>query len=82
MRTAVVAQERQQAGAQEGVAIVAAFACLHAQAHAVTRAVDVIHAQSAGLAHAQAAGVQGGEQHAVAGVGAAGQESGDFCAGE
>jgi len=82
MRTAVVAQERQQAGAQEGVAIVAACACLHAQAHAVTPAVDVIHVQSAGLAHAQAAGVQDGEQHAVAGVGAAGQESGDFCAGE
>ena len=64
----VQAQQRQQAGAQDAVAVGAALAGVHAHAHAVWRAVDVAHAQAADFRDAQARGVEGLQRHPVHGM--------------
>ena len=58
----VLAQHGEQARREQRVAILAALALAHFEAHAVGGALDVAELQSADLGHAQAGGVGGGEQ--------------------
>ena len=75
---AVVAQQCQQAGAEQVVAVSAAIASDDTHAHAVSGAVDVTDAQGANLGYAKTAGVHGLQCHAVHRMGAAGKETGDL----
>ena len=76
----VLAQERQQGGTEQGVATATAFAAGHTHAHAVTVALDVAHAQHAGLRYPQSGGVDGLQQHAPDGVRTHCEQTGELLA--
>jgi len=78
----VAAQQRQQIVGQRHVAIAPALALHDVHAHAVASAVDVLRAQRAQLAHAQAQGIGATQQHVGTQVMRARQQGRDLGARE